>query len=304
MRSLIPMKKRKEEKKKMKIKFWYPRGNFPRLCLIGNSNVGKSSLTKQLLSHPQWYKGKIGATAGSTVRLMLINDPSLNYHVIDLPGFGKMARLSRTSESYIQKQILKYVELDKRNIFLMILVVSAERLGDELEKWYFNSEETVPLTIEFVQYLQKNEIPTMIALNKIDKLNRYQKEELKNKFLQVLEDFEIEIQSPESKVGLIEILETSMKDKTGLKELKKIVKNRASKLNMDEYDSRKDLLNFPTIDQEKPREDGDTTRHFPKKKKKTTKKTAKKPAKKTFSKSSKKPFSKNKKKGVFRKKKK
>ena len=163
----------------IKTNFSYPRGNFPRLCLIGNSNVGKSSLTKLLLSHPKWYKGKVGKTPGSTVRLTIINDPKLNYHVIDLPGFGRMTRLSRTSEEFIQNQILKYLRLDRDNIFLTLLVIAMDRLKDELEKWYFKNEETIPLSIEFIQYFIKNEIPCLIILNKSDKLNKYQRDDIK-----------------------------------------------------------------------------------------------------------------------------
>ncbi|WP_371805739.1 GTPase [Candidatus Lokiarchaeum ossiferum] len=234
-----------------KIKFSYPRGNFPRLCLIGNSNVGKSSLTKNLLSHPQWYKGKIGKTAGSTVRLTIINDPALNYHVIDLPGFGRMTRLDRSSEAFVQEQILKYIEIDRNNIFLMLMVSSADRLGEELDKWYFQNEETVPLTIEFIQFMLNNNIPTVLVLNKIDKLNSYHLKALKEKLLQVFSDFEIEIQGFEATSGFLGILETSASQETGIKELKAVVLQHSQQLQMQEYDDRNTLLDQPPINVKK-----------------------------------------------------
>ncbi len=230
-----------------KIKFSFPRGNFPRLCLIGNSNVGKSSITKSLLSHPQWYKGKIGKTAGSTVRLTIINDPVLNYHVIDLPGFGRMTRLARKSEEFVQQQIIKYIELDRKNIFLMLMISSADRLGEELDKWYFQNEETVPLTIEFIQFMLKNEIPTVLIINKIDKLNSYQLKSLREKLLHVISDFEIEITGFDSETGFLGILETSARKETGIKELKNTIKLYSQKLNMDAYDKRENLLDQPPI---------------------------------------------------------
>ena len=231
----------------IKTNFSYPRGNFPRLCLIGNSNVGKSSLTKQLLSHPKWFKSKIGKNAGSTVRLTIINDPKLNYHVIDLPGFGRMTRLSRSSEEFVQNQILKYLRLDRDNIFLTLLVVAMDRLKDELEKWYFKNEKTIPLTIEFVQYFIKNEIPFIIILNKSDKLNRYQRDDIKKTFIRVLSDFDINTDDLKSKYSVFDVIECSTKTKIGIKEIKQIINESASNLKMENYDPRSELLNLPPI---------------------------------------------------------
>jgi GTP-binding protein EngB required for normal cell division len=233
-----------------KIKFFFPRGNFPRLCLIGNSNVGKSSLTKLLLSHPRWYKSKIGKTAGSTVRLTIINDPNLNYHMIDLPGFGRMIRLSRQSQDVVQNQILKYVDLDARNIFLMIIVISAERLDDELEKWFFKKANTIPLSIEFIQLMEKHAIPCVVVLNKIDRLNKYHRKQLQEKFLHVLSEFNIEIASSHNNIGLLDIIETSAKEKNnpGMSELKQLIASQAAQLDLNKFDPRSTLLDKLPID--------------------------------------------------------
>ena len=232
----------------IKTNFSYPRGNFPRLCLIGNSNVGKSSLTKLLLSHPKWYKGKVGKNAGSTIRLTIINDPKLNYHLIDLPGFGRMTKLSRSSEKFIQNQILKYLKLDRNNIFLILLVIAVDRLKDELEKWYYKNEKTIPLSIEFIQYFIKNEIPCLIILNKTDKLNKFQRDDIKKIFFTVLSDFNIEIDDSKSKQSILDVIECSTKTLQGIKEIKAIIKESASHLQLENFDPRSELLNLPPID--------------------------------------------------------
>ncbi len=231
-----------------KLKFSYPRGNFPRLCLIGNSNVGKSSLTKLLLSHPQWYKGKVGKTAGSTVRLTIINDPSHNYHIIDLPGFGRMTRLMRKSESYVQDQILNYIKMDKNNIFLMLLIVSADRLEEELEKWYYQNEETIPLTIEFPQLIAQHNIKSLLVLNKIDKINSYKSKIVRKKLTEVLDNFDIKEQGIDSNEGLLGVHETSTKKEIGINELKNIIQIHSQRLNLKNYDKRETLLDQPSID--------------------------------------------------------
>jgi GTP-binding protein EngB required for normal cell division len=234
----------------MKIKFDLPHGKFPRLVLAGNSNVGKSSLTKLLLSHPQWYKGKIGKTPGSTVRLMLINDPSLNYHVIDLPGFGKMVRLSHNEEMSIQKQILTYLELDAKNIFLFIEVISADRIEDELNKWYYNQEETIPLSIEFIQFVVNIHIPVIVVFNKSDKINSYKQKEILTLFTQVLADFSILVGNHDTEGGILEIFWVSTKTQKGISELKTFISDRASQLDLTAFDPRSQLKDLPSIEKQ------------------------------------------------------
>ena len=234
-------------------RFEYPRGNFPRLCLIGNSNVGKSSLTKFFLTHPNYYKAKIGKIPGSTRKLMLVDDPNLKHQIIDLPGFGHMKRNTRIEEGFIKDQILKYIELDASNIFLMLMVISADRLDEELEKWYFQNPETIPLSIEFIQYILEHEIPCICVLNKIDKLNQYEERNLLTKLREVLLDFSIQEQGLEADSGLLKILPISMKDKVnpGREELKKFIRSKANRLNMADFDSRKELYKKPPINKTK-----------------------------------------------------
>lgn len=231
-----------------KVHFDLPRGNFPRLVLLGNSNVGKSSLTKLLLSEPSKYKGHIGKHPGSTVRLTIIDDPELNHHVIDLPGFGKMLRISKELEDEVQDQIIHYIEADAKNIFLAVFIVSAERIVDELDKWHFENSNSLPLSIEFVQFLNDLKVPCVVVFNKIDKLNQYQQQQARAKFQEVLESYKISIVGPKAESGLLEIINTSVKDETGIGELKAIVNQRAAKLNLNKYDPRNLWMKYKPVD--------------------------------------------------------
>ena len=59
----------------------------PSLLIIGNSNVGKSSITRLLLPNPKKFKGKRGKIPGSTLLIKPITQSGLPYQIIDLPGF-------------------------------------------------------------------------------------------------------------------------------------------------------------------------------------------------------------------------
>jgi GTP-binding protein EngB required for normal cell division len=231
----------------MKFKFELPRGNFPRLCLLGNSNVGKSSLTKLLLSHPQLYKGKVGKTPGSTVRLTIINDPALKYHIIDLPGFGVMKRQGKDIAGDVQDQILQYLELDRANIFLLLLVVSADRIEDELEKWFYRNNETIPLTVEFLQYAIEQEIPVALVLNKIDKVFPADLDRIRTKLKEVLQHFEISVADPESSSSIAGIWEVSVKTGSGIVDLKNFIGRCAAALDLSQFDPRDEFKKLPVI---------------------------------------------------------
>ncbi|MHA2185967.1 MAG: GTPase, partial [Promethearchaeota archaeon] len=74
----------------------------PSLLIIGNANVGKSSITKLLLPNPRHFKGKIGKTPGSTLMIKPISQQNLPYKIVDLPGFGYTKHSSRRRSEHIK----------------------------------------------------------------------------------------------------------------------------------------------------------------------------------------------------------
>jgi GTP-binding protein EngB required for normal cell division len=126
-------------------------------------------------------------------------------------------------------------------------------LDEELEKWYFQNSETIPLSIEFIQYILGHKIPCICVLNKIDKLNQYEERDLLAKLREVLLDFSIQEQGLDADRGLLQILPISMKEKENLgrEELKKFIRNKANRLNMTEFDSRKELYKKLPIDKKR-----------------------------------------------------
>lgn len=202
--------------------------DFPRLVVLGNSNVGKSSITRYLLNKKKLTIGKIGKHAGSTVTLKLYSDPSNPYQIVDLPGFGAMTKTSKEARNIIHTKIIKYVEKDKKNIFLALVILNCVRIFDELDKWYYSNTETIPLSYEFVMWLNELNVPSILVLNKIDRIKKRDLEKIISKINEVLS--ELEIQVTNSDKGLISIIPVSAKKNLNMRELRDKINSYFSKI--------------------------------------------------------------------------
>ncbi|MGV9172200.1 MAG: GTPase [Promethearchaeia archaeon] len=143
------------------------------LLIMGNSNVGKSSITRLLLPHPKRFKGKSGKSPGSTLQIKPIFQQEMPYKIVDLPGFGYMRHSSRRREEHLKKQIVVHIEKKHQRYFLALVVINILRIEDELEKYHYLNQETIPLSFELISFLREFHIPLLILINKIDKLNNY-----------------------------------------------------------------------------------------------------------------------------------
>ncbi|MHA2034800.1 MAG: GTPase [Promethearchaeota archaeon] len=200
----------------------------PSLLIIGNSNVGKSSITRLLLPNPRQFKGKIGKSPGSTLLLKPIEQDNLPYRIIDLPGFGYTSHSSRRRGEHIKKQIVRHIEKHNKDYFLGLVVINILRIEDEINKYFILDEKTIPLSFELIQFLDEVKIPLLIVINKIDKLSIYDKDRITQKFLRSAREFELNVVHLNNLKKKTEIpyLEFSALKKQNLKELKKVIQNR------------------------------------------------------------------------------
>jgi GTP-binding protein EngB required for normal cell division len=152
--------------------------NKPSLLIIGNSNVGKTSITKLLLPNPNVFKGKIGKDPGSTLLIKPITQPNLPYQIVDMPGFGYMKGTSQRRMEHIKTQIVIHVEKHHENYFLGLIILSVLRIEDEIIKYSIQNQTTIPLSFELIQFLSEFNIPLIVILNKIDKITNIDKERL------------------------------------------------------------------------------------------------------------------------------
>jgi GTP-binding protein EngB required for normal cell division len=201
----------------------------PSLLIIGNSNVGKSSITRLLVKNPKLLKGKTGKAPGSTLLIKPIFQPDMPYQIIDLPGFGYMRQASKRREEHIKNKIVVHIEKHHGDYFLALLVINILRIEDEIQKYFIDNKKTIPLTFELINFLREFNIPLLVILNKIDKVSNYDKNKKISLFIQAAREYNIPLSEFKNlqilKMNSIPYLEFSALKKTNLHNLRKLIKH-------------------------------------------------------------------------------
>lgn len=199
----------------------------PSLLIIGNSNVGKSSITKLLLPNPRKFKGKTGKKPGSTLLIKPIKLPQMSYDILDLPGFGYMKSSSRRRVEHIKKQLVVHIEKHHNEYFFGLVVINILRIEDELKKYHFQSQITIPLTFELIKFLKEFDIPLLVVLNKIDKISVFDKKRIISLFINTAKDYGLNLINVNEKIdndrSKTPYLEFSALKKTNLDKLKRTI---------------------------------------------------------------------------------
>lgn len=199
----------------------------PSLLIIGNSNVGKSSITRLLMPNPRKFKGKIGKTPGSTLLIKPITQDNLPYKIVDLPGFGYISQSSRRRGEHNKKQIVVHIEKHYEDYFLGLIVINILRIEDEIQKYFIQNRRTIPLSFELIQFLSEFEIPLLIIFNKIDKVSNINKRKTISLFIESSKEYGLKlvylIDRKVEKKSEIPYLEFSALKKTNFTKLKQII---------------------------------------------------------------------------------
>ncbi|ANF22737.1 GTP-binding protein EngB [Thermococcus piezophilus] len=136
------------------------------IIFVGRSNVGKSTLIFRLT-------GKLvrrGKRPGVTRKPVEVN--WRNRRVIDMPGFGFMSGLPKARQERIKDEIVHFIEDNADEIELAVLVIDGKSALEIIERWEKRGE--IPIDVEFFQFLRELGIPTIVAVNKIDKVKNLQ----------------------------------------------------------------------------------------------------------------------------------
>lgn len=134
----------------------YPDAVYPEFCIMGRSNVGKSSFINALLNRKKLAYTSQNPGKTQTINFYLIND---NFYLVDVPGYG-YAKVSKQKREAFGKMIETYLTQREtlRHVFLLI-----DSRHEPTKDDY--------LMVEFLQYIR---IPFTIVATKADKLSNNQ----------------------------------------------------------------------------------------------------------------------------------
>ena len=180
-----------------------PPEQIPEYAFIGRSNVGKSSLINMLVD-----RKKLAKTSSTPGKTRLINHFKINHQwfLCDLPGYG-YAKVSKKDRDTFAKMIEKYAT-QRSNLVCFFVLIDARHPPQQID-------------LDFIEWLGDSELPFVIALTKVDKINQTGKSKnlglLKIKLSEMWEELPL-------------IFETSAEKGTGKEEVMDFIENTNKKL--------------------------------------------------------------------------
>ena len=135
------------------------------IVLVGRSNVGKSTIMRELTGHSV----PTGQKPGVTQQPNHFDWSGQRFMFTDLPGFGFMSGVEGEHRETIQTDIVRYIEDNADAILAAVLVVDGKSVIDIIDRHSDRGE--VPHDVEMYQFLDDLGIPTVVAVNKMDKVD-------------------------------------------------------------------------------------------------------------------------------------
>ncbi|AKB37676.1 GTP-binding protein EngB [Methanosarcina siciliae C2J] len=140
------------------------------MIFVGRSNVGKSSLLKELFG----AKVKVGKRPGVTLRPthVLVSD----FLITDMPGFGFMSGVKDRKQDIVKDKTVHYIEDNAERIKIGVLVIDGPSFPEIVDRW--DSRDQIPIDVEMFDFLREIGIDTIVAANKMDKVKADEHDEL------------------------------------------------------------------------------------------------------------------------------
>jgi small GTP-binding protein len=135
------------------------------VVLVGRSNVGKSTLMRELTGHTF----DTGQRPGVTRQPNHYDWTSEDFVITDLPGFGFMSGVPDDVREEIKTEIVRYLETHAEEILTAILVVDGKAVIDIIDR--HSGPDEIPHDVEMFHFLRELEIPVVVAVNKMDKVD-------------------------------------------------------------------------------------------------------------------------------------
>jgi small GTP-binding protein len=135
------------------------------VVLVGRSNVGKSTLMRQITGHDVTVGGKPGVTK----RPNHYDWAAESFVVTDLPGFGFMSGVPEDVRERIKTDVVRYVEANADAILAGVLVVDGKSAVDIIDR--HSGPDEIPHDVEMFEFLREVGVPPVVAVNKMDKVD-------------------------------------------------------------------------------------------------------------------------------------
>jgi len=135
------------------------------LVLVGRSNVGKSTLMEELTGHDV----DTGSRPGVTQAANHFDWAPQEFMITDLPGFGFMSGVEEERREQLKTEVVRYVEANAEHIIAGVLVVDGNSAVEIIDR--HSGGDEVPYDVEMFAFLQDVGVPTVVAVNKMDKVS-------------------------------------------------------------------------------------------------------------------------------------
>ena len=135
------------------------------VALVGRSNVGKSTLMRELTGHAV----STGSKPGVTRQPNHFDWTGEDFMFTDLPGFGFMSGVEEGQREQIKTDVVQYLEDNAKHLLAGVLVVDGKAAVDIIDR--HSGEDEIPHDVELFYFLQELDVPTIVAVNKMDKVD-------------------------------------------------------------------------------------------------------------------------------------
>jgi small GTP-binding protein len=135
------------------------------VVFVGRSNVGKSTLMRQFTGHDFTTGRKPGVTRSPNH----YDWAAESFMFTDLPGFGFMKGVPEARREQIKTDVVRYVEANADDILVAVLVVDGKSVVDIIDR--HSGPDEIPHDVELFHFLQDIDVPAVVAVNKMDKVD-------------------------------------------------------------------------------------------------------------------------------------
>ena len=135
------------------------------VVLAGRSNVGKSTLMRELTGHTF----DTGKRPGVTRKPNHYDWAPEDFVLTDLPGFGFMRGVPDDVQEEIRTDIVRYIESYAEEILVGVIVLDGKAAVDIIDR--HTGPDSIPHTVELYHFLRDVGIPPVLAVNKMDKVD-------------------------------------------------------------------------------------------------------------------------------------